>query len=104
MNFVAEGGKPKRIWASTASNIGNDCRGTWQESLHNSLRSLELKLPSGRTQPFVFGVFSVILLYRTSRMMGHCRATGAFADCSEKPGNRGSLDKLLGASPDKSTA
>jgi hypothetical protein len=42
----------------------------------------------------VFGVFSVILLYRTFRMMWHCRATRAFADCSEKPGNRGSLDEL----------
>lgn len=84
MNFVAQGGAPKRIWAGTASNIGNDCRWNWQESLHNSLRSLELKLASGSTQPFVFGVFSVILLYRTVRLFSHCRATRAFADCSEK--------------------
>jgi hypothetical protein len=43
-------------------------------------------LPSGRTQPFVFGVFSIILLYRTFRMFRHCGATRAFGDCSGKPG------------------
>jgi len=86
MNFVAEGGEPKRIWARTASNIGNDCRRNWQESLNNSFRSLELKLASGRTQPFVFGVFSVILFYRTFRVFRHSGATRAFGDCSEKPG------------------
>jgi hypothetical protein len=72
MGFVAERGEPKRIWASATSNIGHDGRRSWQESQHNSLCSLELKLPSGRTQPVVFGVFSVILLYGTFRMFRHC--------------------------------
>ena len=96
MGFVAERGKPKRIWPGAASNIGHDCWRSWQESLHNSLRSLELKLASGRSQPFVFGVFRVILLDGTFRMFGHCGATQAFGDCSGKPGYKRQSRRTLG--------
>jgi hypothetical protein len=65
VGFVAESGEPKRIGPGAASNIGHDCRRTWQESFHNALRALELKLASGRSQSVVFGVFRVILLYRS---------------------------------------
>jgi hypothetical protein len=56
-------------------------------------------LPSGRTQPFVFGVFSIILLYRTFRMFRHCGVPERSAIVAESPDTRGSLDELLGASP-----
>jgi hypothetical protein len=73
MGFIAERGEPKRIWAGAASDIGHDCSRIWQESLHDVLRSLELKLALGRTQPVMFGEFSVILLCGTFRAFRHLR-------------------------------
>jgi len=104
MSFVAERTEPKRIWPGATSDIGHDCRRTWQESLHNSLRALELKLTSGRSQPVVFGVFSVILLYGTFRVFRHCGLLEPLEIVAKSLEKRGSLDELLGASPDKSTA
>jgi hypothetical protein len=86
MGFIAERSKPKRIWPGAASNISHDSRRSWQESLHDALRSLELKLPLGGTQPVMFGVFDVILLYGTFRVFRHSGATRALSDCSRKLG------------------